>query len=468
MFNSEPQPMEIAQKFLNHKYYTAPLDGKPKELTLRYWQQDFYVYRDGRYYEKSIEEIKEELAVYFSQAMTPIEQTTHRLNNTVLALRAKTRIPNDTKLNSWLPGLNDLRRESNDEQRVLSMANGIIELPGNHSVTKEKFECKKLKHSPLYFTLTKLPYDYDPLAECPGWLAFLNIVMLDKKDYVRLLQQWCGYLFRPDLYEQKFLMCFGDAQAGKGTFFEVVTALVDIANCSQVRLPLFTRPFAMYESLGKIVNMSTESGDMVNIEAENVLKILSAGDQYFDYERKHRQPVRALPTAKIMIATNDKPRFNDKTRGTWRRLILIPFGKKISDESQIKNYAGLLKKELPGILNWALAGMKDLNATGSFSIPESNAVLFEEYRQDSDPTRAYLLGLYKFDEAYTDGPETKAMYASYKQYCVDNTYSHVSHINFGKAVYRVFPDIKIPLPQKRRGAARVRVYLGLVKIQDAE
>jgi putative DNA primase/helicase len=273
-----------------------------------------------------------------------------------------------------------------------------------------------------------------------------------------LLQQWCGYLFRPDLREQKFLLCTGEGANGKGVFFEVVQALVGEENCSQVGLSRFNSPFALYETLGKVVNLTNESSHIIEDESENVLKSIVAGDR-FTFERKFKEAVSAKPTAKIMIATNSLPRFNDKTLGIWRRILLIPFDKTIAEENQIKHFADLLKEELPGILNWALEGLRKLDNAGRFTIPNSHAEFIEQYRRDSDPTRAFLL------ENYTTSPNGEdigctELYNAYKKFCEENGFHFMSNSTFGQQVRRIFPEID-KIRTGPRGN-RENVYRGLV------
>ncbi|MHC4653531.1 MAG: DUF5906 domain-containing protein [Planctomycetota bacterium] len=124
-------------------------------------------------------------------------------------------------------------------------------------------------------------------------------------------------------------------------------------------------------------------------EAENVLKYLVAGD-HTSFNRKFKDDITAEPTAKIMIATNAKPRFSDKTSGVWRRILLVPFDKVIPENEQDKILAEQLKTELPGILNWALEGLFDLNAAGGFSMPADSKNRLEIYRQEPEPARAFL------------------------------------------------------------------------------
>lgn len=443
------EPFDIAHIFLLDRYAESQ-HGKGI-LKLRFWQRGFYHYEGGCFHAVSDGEIKAELAEYLHEK--DITLSSQKINLTMLCLQRKTRTLRGTELNSWLDNVNGAR--------VLPAANGNISFSDIDNEGRNRL----LLHTPQYFTLTKLPYNYDPDAECPDWLIFLNDVMMGRKDYILLLQQWCGYLFRPDLREQKFLLCTGDGANGKGVFFEVVQALVGEENCSQVGLSRFNNPFALYETLGKVVNLTNESSHIIEDEAENVLKSIVAGDR-FTFERKFRQAISARPTAKIMISTNSLPRFNDKTLGVWRRILLVPFDKTISEGAQVKHLAELLKKELPGILNWALEGMKNLNEAGRFTIPETNVDLIEQYRRDSDPARAFLL------ENYTTSPNAASiacsqLFGEYKTFCDENGCRPMNNRTFGQQVRRIFPDTERSRIGSKQ-AERKWIYKGLVSQASQE
>ena len=55
-----------------------------------------------------------------------------------------------------------------------------------------------------------------------------------------------------------------------------------------------------------------------------------------------------------MMATNYKPHIKGTDEGIWRRIHLIPFTVRITEENRKENYAQELLEELSGILNWAL------------------------------------------------------------------------------------------------------------------
>ena len=61
-------------------------------------------------------------------------------------------------------------------------------------------------------------------------------------------------------------------------------------------------------------------------------------------------------THNIWLAANHKPQVRGTDHGIWRRIKLIPFTVIIPDDQQDKELLNKLLAELPGILNWALAG----------------------------------------------------------------------------------------------------------------
>jgi putative DNA primase/helicase len=305
----------IAEGLLESEFFFDPGGSSLKggAYTLRAWRGDFYIWRDGCYNRMSDDEVKVRITKHIQavndaaigQQQQRIVITSQRVNNVMLCLKGRIGMPEQTELNSWPDGREQLFT-------TISVKNGLLMLDGRGG------RPVMVSHTPDYFTLTKLPYDYDPAATCKLWESFLNDVTLCRRDYVLLLQQWAGYLFRSDLREQKFLLCCGEGANGTGVFFEVIGALVGKQNCSEVPLTRFSHPFALCGTLGKIVNMTNESSHMITDDAETMLKSFVAGDR-LTFERKFKEQVSAKPTAKVMIATNALPRFNDKTQGIWRK-----------------------------------------------------------------------------------------------------------------------------------------------------
>jgi len=445
---SRPDNYEIAEQFLFDKYVTGKESKGESIRTLRSWKDDYYAYEDDFYHRLDDSKIKGQIAEFLHLLKLPCTVTA--VSAIIMCLQHQTRVRDDVTLNSWLDGV--------DGARVFSVANGNISFSDDDEKTGKP---RLLPHTPWYFTLSKVDYDYDPAATCPLWESFLHDALYPNTEYILLLQQWLGYLFRPDLNEQKFLLCYGEGANGKSVFFNVTESLVGKRNCSHLGLygfnPQFSQ-FALYSTLGKTVNMSHESSHIITEESEAILKSYVSGDD-MQFERKHRDPITAKPTAKIMIATNDLPRFHDKSNAIWRRILPLPFLKEVKVEHQIKDLADKLKKELPGILNWALEGMSELNKIGGFIEPEASKRIREEYRKDSDPARTFLLECCEWTENGYSTPFDE-LYSIYFQWCKNNGCQPMNNRFFGRSVHRVYPKAK----RKRNGGRgnQAYVYDGLV------
>lgn len=449
MVKDKPDAYVVAGQFLTDRYVIGKESQKSvKVKTLRWWKGDFYTWEDGWYDRLTDNEIKAEIAEYLHEQNMSV--TTHSIATIMICLCRLTDVGREVVLNSWLDGVKGAR--------VFPLQNGNVSFTDIDIKTNKP---RLLPHTPWYFTLTRADYDYDPKAKCPMWEAFLHDVMDCNMNYISLLQQFVGYLFRPDLNEQKFLLCTGEGANGKGVFFKVIQALVGERNCSELGLHSFNpkiNRFGLYTTLGKMVNMTNESSHIIEHEGENILKSYVAGDIIL-FERKFREPLTARPTAKLMIASNSLPRFNDRTNAIWRRILLVPFPKIIEDKAQIKDLAEQLKRELSGIFNWALDGLDKLNAAGRFIEPQLSKELLEEYRRDSDPARAFLLENYIYSPNGCGQPCNK-LYQEYVQYCEKNGCRPMRNTQFGQHVKRTFPQTE----RVRLGCRdeRTYIYKGLV------
>ena len=98
--------------------------------------------------------------------------------------------------------------------------------------------------------------------------------------------------------------------------------------------------------------------------------------------RLHENPFDFFPTHKALLTTNHKPVVKGTDAAIWRRVHLLPFTKKI--ENPQKNFRErALMPELPGILNWALEGLRDYLRRG-LAPPKAVLAATDDYRQDMD------------------------------------------------------------------------------------
>lgn len=406
--------------------------------------------RCGAFCKRTLDEFNRlELQTSTAEERPTVPKVTRELvSNVFQALGGMVLVSRDVPQPCWLG------EEGPDDRPYLALENGLLDvaafLGGRVDVLRS--------HSPQWFSPVCLPYRFDPDADCPVWRSILDRNLGGDTGKARLLQQWAGYLLLPDTSQQRFLMMTGEGANGKSVVCAVLRALLGDGNVSSVGLELFGDKFHLAETLGKLANVVPEVGELDRI-AEGQLKAFVAGDAML-FERKYKQPFTARPTARLVLATNNPPHFSDKSDGIWRRVDLLRFTVQIPpgerrpglDKVEFWEQSG----ELPGILNWALAGLADLRREGRFVVPDHCGSDLRELRMDSNPTRRFLTERY---EAGSGATPTLEVYERYKGWCQQTGHRQVSDTTFGKEVVRAFPMVE----RKRRGPrhARYWAYVGL-------
>jgi P4 family phage/plasmid primase-like protien len=362
----------------------------------------------------------------------PLPAVTRELvSNVLAAIEGQVLVPQDVEMPCWRGNDNPGRRN------WIECQNGILDvdalLAGADQVMRP--------HTPLWFSPTCLPYEFNPDADCPKWTAFLTRNLADDPGKARLLQQFAGYLVLPDTTQQRAMAMIGEGANGKSVVCEALTGMLGGDNVSTEPLELFADKFRLVNTLGKLANITAEVGELDKV-AEGQLKAFIVGDP-MSFEMKFKPAFTARPTARLLIATNNAPRFSDKSDGIWRRLILMPFTIQIPEGDRI---AGMDKREwwerageLPGILNWALGGLADLHKEGRFTIPQSCCTAADELRLESNPARMFLTEHY---EAGTGFVFKALIYQHYKDWCRDRNYHALADRGFGKEVRRAFKVVK--------------------------
>ena len=166
----------------------------------------------------------------------------------------------------------------------------------------------------------------------------------------------------------------------------ILTALLGEANVSSLGLEVFSHTHGLELTLGKLVNITGDVGELDKV-AEGTLKLFTGCDM-LHFNPKYKDPFSARATARIIIATNVRPPFRDRSDGIWRRLVLLPFPVTIPEEQQNKHLADELKAELPGILNWAIEGSNRLRQQRGFTEPPVSREVKQDYQLESNPARA--------------------------------------------------------------------------------
>ncbi|MPZ49034.1 MAG: hypothetical protein GEU75_06965 [Dehalococcoidia bacterium] len=235
------------------------------------------------------------------------------------------------------------------------------------------------------------PIGFDPAAECPRWLQFLDEVFGSDRELIEFIRKAVGHSLTGDISEQCVFICHGAGSNGKSVFLAILRALAGGYACNA--------PFSAFELsnrtsipndlaalAGKRLVTSSETNDGTRLN-EARFKALTGGDpvtarflnaEFFTY----------IPELKLWLAVNHRPRVDDLSYGFWRRVRLIPFTRTFMAD-QDKSLTVKLTRELPGILAWALHGCLAWQQEG-LAPPTAVRSATENYRTDSDPLSQFL------------------------------------------------------------------------------
>ncbi|AJW45535.1 hypothetical protein TK49_12985 [Ralstonia mannitolilytica] len=302
----------------------------------------------------------------------------------------------------------------------------------NGTLNLKSFELEP--HSPKHRLRTRLNIEWQPEALAPKWLAYLESVFRDdpdKAEKIAFLQEWMGYLLVPDTGMQKMLWLVGSGANGKSVFLSIVAALVGRQNISNAMLDSFHLPYVRAELDGKLVNIAGEmaADAMIN---DGFIKAIVAGDA-IEAARKFKPSFSFRPFVRLMAATNNLPRTNDLSHGFFRRTIILQFNRQFSASEQNPNLTQELMEELPGILNWAVEGLRRLRRQQRFTIPPSSEEALATYRAEANPVQLFA------EECLVPAPNgrgmrTRDVYPLYAQWCRRYGYQPRNDSTFGKAL----------------------------------
>ena len=127
--------------------------------------------------------------------------------------------------------------------------------------------------------------------------------------------------------------------------------------------------------------MTTEI-DEGSFLSEALIKQMTGNDP-ISARANYGAPFEFLPWFKLFIAGNHKPVIRGGDEGIWRRIDMIPFEVTIAPENRDPDLANKLRAELPGILNWALAGCLTWQRRRLDSPPAVVSAV-AEYKEDMD------------------------------------------------------------------------------------
>lgn len=294
---------------------------------------------------------------------------------------------------------------------LLNVKNGVIDLKTG----------ELLQHSKDRLITKIAPVEYQKDADCPQFKKFMQDVFVDNPEIVPFMQKYLGYSLTGDTSEQVMAFGYGAMGSnGKSTLMELIMNMLgDYGETSSSDTFTLKRNEGIPNDIARLrgsrfVKISELKENTKLNEA--LIKQITGNDKLT--ARFLRQEFFTfLPTFKLMILTNHKPRLTGDDPALWRRIILIPFMQQFTGDRKDKKLPEKLRKEFPGILNWCIEGCLKWQKEG-LNPPACVLQATREYQAESDVINNWI------EDCCVVAPniisKTADLFNSYEEWCKEN------------------------------------------------
>jgi putative DNA primase/helicase len=448
---SPDDPVASARKFIETSYTNGV------DRTLHHHAGEFYTWDGARYPVADVAAIRAQLYAFLDAAVrstkdgktSPFQPNTNKVNNVLDALKAAANLPSTVTAPAWLTDehVPDLTLPPHE---ILACDNGLLHLPS----------LALLAHTPLFFSRNALDYGFDPDVPDPeAWLRFLDDLWANDAQAVGILQEMFGHLLTTDTRQQKMFLLVGPKRSGKGTIARVLAALLGPANICAPTLNSLGSNFGLADLIGKTAAIISDArlggrADQHAI-AERLLSV--SGEDLLTIDRKYLPSWNGKLSARFVLLSNELPRIADASGALASRFIILTMTESFYGRED-PDLTDKLLREMPGILNWAIAGWQRLAERGHFVQPASSVEAMHELENLGSPIGAFIR-----DRCIVAPGEEVAcadLFGAWQSWCTDHGREHPgTSQSFGRDLRAAVPGLKIQQP--RTDAGRVRKYQGV-------
>lgn len=308
--------------------------------------------------------------------------------------------------------------DNQPDTSILNLKNGIL----------NPFTMELMPHNPEKFTIIRIPIEYNPSAGCQVWNQKLR-EKCDEKTII-FLQEMFGYCFMPGQPLETAFLFYGPKRTMKSTILYILNQMLGENNVTAMSLQSLTDdPFSSAYLFGKKANICADI-DSAALRSTGKFMQITGGDP-ITAGKKHEHHMTFYPESKLIFSCNIIPGTSNKDMAFYRRWKIVEFKNQTNiDDIDIK-MKEKLSEELPGILNWALNGLKRLINNGKFSYWLSEDDVKDLYERSSDSINSYIYCNISMEEDESM-LKKRLVYADYANYCLKNRLFRHNPIRFGR------------------------------------
>lgn len=367
----------------------------------------------------------------------------------------------EAKMIEHIPELNKSKRsEVLAYLDILIRENSAVSPPNFIAFRNGIYDIKtdELKpYSPDLIVTNKVPWDYNPNAECESVDSVLNNISCNDTDIRALLEEMVGYtMYRRNELGKAFILT-GSGKNGKSTFLTMIKRMLGTHNISVLDMKKLGDRFSTVMLFGKLANIGDDISDEFLADASEFKKICTG--EMIDAEQKGQPKFQFEPYVKMMFSANSIPRIGKgrDSGAVLRRLVIVPFNA-VFDKSK-SNFNTYIIDDLSTqaameyLILLGIRGLKNVLANQDFTRSQKVENELDDYAKSNNP----VLGFFEENSVDTiDGHVTKDVYMRYQKFCYDNGYNPISAGEFSKQTKKHYG---VEIADKRIGSKKCRVFV---------
>lgn len=295
--------------------------------------------------------------------------------------------------------------------------------------------------SPEHIITNRINYDYNPDAYDELVDKTFDKLSCNDANVRALLEEAVGYCFYRRNELRKSFILTGDKKNGKSTYLAMLKELLGDDNTVALDLNELGERFSSASLFGKLANIGDDIGDDF-IANPAVFKKIVSGD-WIKGENKGQKEFFFKPYCKLLFSANNIPRIKDKSGAVLDRLVIIPFDAKFSkndpDFDPYIKYKLIKPEALEYLILLGLQGLKRVLKNQSFTASSKVQKSIEEYEEVNNPIKIFFKEI-DSDEILNE--PTSEVYKKYNEFCLANSFTPMSNIEFSKQMKKEF-DLEI-------------------------
>lgn len=319
----------------------------------------------------------------------------------------------------------------------MANANMIVFKNGIYDIESDEL----IDFSPDHIITNRINYNYNPDAYDELVDKTFDKLSCNDKNVRMLLEEAVGYCFYRRNELRKSFILTGDKKNGKSTYLAMLKELLSDDNTVALDLNELGERFSSASLFGKLANIGDDIGDDF-IANPAVFKKIVSGD-WIKGENKGQKEFFFKPYCKLLFSANNIPRIKDKSGAVLDRLVIIPFDAKFSkddpDFDPYIKYKLIRPEALEYLILLGIRGLKRVLKNQSFTSSSKVQKSLKEYEETNNPIMVF------FNEIQTDeivNEPTSEVYRKYNEFCLANTFTPMSNIEFSKQIKKQF-DLEI-------------------------